>query len=45
MDTIREPARDIPVVAEAEVLVVGGGSSPASRAAVAAARNGAETPP
>jgi hypothetical protein len=42
MDTIREPARDIPVVADAEVLVIGGGSAGVC-AAVAAARNGAET--
>lgn len=42
MDMIREPAREIPVVAETEVLVVGGGSAGVT-AAVAAARNGADT--
>jgi hypothetical protein len=40
--TINEPARDTPVLAETEVLVVGGGSAGVA-AAVAAARAGAET--
>jgi len=40
--TIREPARDINVVHEADVVVVGGGPGGHS-AAVAAARNGART--
>jgi len=39
--TIREPARDLPVRHEADVLVVGGGSAGVS-AAVAAARAGAD---
>jgi hypothetical protein len=39
--TIREPARDTPVLAETQVLVVGGGSAGVS-AAVAAAREGAD---
>lgn len=40
MKTIREPAREIPVVSEAEVLVMGGGPAGIA-AAVAAARSGA----
>ncbi len=39
MKTVREPAVDVPVVAEADVLVVGGGPAGLA-AAVAAARNG-----
>jgi hypothetical protein len=39
--TIREPARDTPVLTETQVLVVGGGSAGVS-AAVAAAREGAD---
>jgi hypothetical protein len=42
MRTITEPARKIPVAAEAEVLVVGGGAAGVA-AAIAAGRNGAET--
>ena len=42
MQTYREPARDVPVVAEVDVLVVGGGPS-GFAAAVAAARAGAAT--
>lgn len=42
MRTIREPARDIPVADEVEVLVVGGGPAGIT-AAVAAARVGART--
>ena len=41
MKTIREPARDIPVVAETDVLVVGGGTA-GLPAAVAAGRTGAD---
>lgn len=41
MKAIREPARDTPVIAETQVLVVGGGSAGVS-AAVAAAREGAD---
>jgi ribulose 1,5-bisphosphate synthetase/thiazole synthase len=40
--TIREPARDLEVCRETEVLLVGGGPAGIG-AAVAAARNGAET--
>src|SRR5512136_1501242 len=40
--TIREPAKDINVCAEADVVVVGGGPG-GHAAAVAAARNGAKT--
>jgi hypothetical protein len=40
--TIREPARDVPVIAAPEVLVVGGGSAGIA-AACAAARAGADT--
>ena len=42
MRTIREPARDVPVVADVDVVVAGGGPS-GFAAAVAAARRGAET--
>jgi hypothetical protein len=42
MHTIAEPARDIPVVAEPEVLVVGGGPG-GIMSALAAAREGART--
>ena len=41
MKTIREPAAEVPVVAHADVVVVGGGPAGLA-AAVAAARNGAE---
>jgi len=42
MDTVREPAQDVPVVEDADVVVIGGG--PAGFAAgVAAARAGART--
>jgi glycine/D-amino acid oxidase-like deaminating enzyme len=41
MKTIHEPAREVPVVAEADVVVVGGGPAGIA-AAVAAARNGAQ---
>ncbi len=40
--SMREPARDVPVVAQADVVVVGGGPAGMS-AAIAAARNGAST--
>ncbi|HEY2978896.1 MAG TPA: FAD-dependent oxidoreductase, partial [Burkholderiaceae bacterium] len=39
---LREPARDVKVVAQADVLVVGGGPA-GMAAALAAARNGAST--
>jgi len=42
MKTIREPARDIPVVREVDVAVVGGGTAGVA-AGVAAARAGADT--
>lgn len=42
MHTVREPARDIPVIAEPEVLVVGGGAAGIA-AACAASRAGANT--
>jgi flavin-dependent dehydrogenase len=41
-ESIREPARDVPVVAEPDVLVVGGGPAGIA-AACAAARAGADT--
>ncbi|MBN1108131.1 MAG: FAD-dependent oxidoreductase [Bacteroidales bacterium] len=40
--TVREPERDIPVLAETDVLVVGGGPA-GTAAAIAASRTGAET--
>jgi hypothetical protein len=40
--TLREPPRDTPILAQTDVLVVGGGSAGVA-AAVAAAREGAET--
>lgn len=40
--TITEPAREIPVLAETDVLVIGGGSA-GTAAAIAASRAGAET--
>ena len=42
MDVVREPARDVPVVREADVLVVGGGTAGIA-AGLAAARTGAKT--
>lgn len=42
MRTVHEPAREIPVIAEAEVVVCGGGPGGFS-AAIAAARHGAKT--
>ncbi|HUF32421.1 MAG TPA: FAD-dependent oxidoreductase [Acidimicrobiales bacterium] len=42
MDIVREPARDVPVVARPDVLVVGGGAAGIA-AATAAARRGADT--
>lgn len=42
MDTIREPARDIPVIADVDVLVCGGGPA-GTGAAVRAAREGTRT--
>ena len=42
METVREPARDIPVVREVDVAVVGGGTAGVA-AGVAAARSGADT--
>ncbi len=41
-DTYTEPSRELPVIAEADVLVIGGGPGGIG-AAVAAARNGAKT--
>ena len=40
--SVREPARDVEVVARADVVVVGGGPA-GMAAAIAAARNGAST--
>jgi hypothetical protein len=42
MQTLREPAREIPIVAEADVVVLGGGPAGIA-AATAAARTGAST--
>lgn len=42
MMTVREPARDVPLLAEVDVVVAGGGAA-GMGAAVAAARNGART--
>ena len=41
-DSLREPARDVKVVAQADVVVVGGGPA-GMAAALGAARNGAST--
>ena len=41
-ETVREPARDVPVIADVDVLVCGGGPAGTS-AAIAAARAGART--
>src|SRR4029079_17597685 len=41
LGTLREPARDIPIYRQCDVLVVGGGPS-GTAAAVAAARSGAD---
>src|SRR5438105_13305195 len=42
VQTVREPAQDVPVVADADVVVIGGGPA-GFAAAVAAARAGART--
>ena len=42
LETVREPAKDIPVFRRCDVLVVGGGPA-GTAAAVAAARTGADT--
>ena len=42
MKTIVEPSREIPVVSEVDVLVVGGGPAGCA-AAIVAARSGAQT--
>ena len=42
MHIVQEPAREIPVVGEAQVIVAGGGPAGAM-AAIAAARAGADT--